>query len=159
MTKYETQAHNKEWILSKMAKFILEEMLVLPREKNGEVEEVLAVDAACERDGFERGRDGGEICPQLYRPHPHQIMISIGCDARETTARVGAVPVLASRDISTAAKHLKWGYGARAKSSATKIITNRNNNVSKHASKQQPTQKQHALEKKSRHVLETTQPI
>ena len=33
VTKYETQAHNKEWILSKMAKFILEEMLVLPRKK------------------------------------------------------------------------------------------------------------------------------
>ena len=152
VTKYETQAHNKGWILSKMAKFILEEMLVLPREKNGEVEEVFA---RLTRLVKETVLSEAEMEARSVAALPTTSASNNDINRMRCTRNDGKswrCSCLAEPGHKHCAKHLKWGYGARAKSSATKIITDRNNNVSKHASKQQPTQKQHALEKKSRHV-------
>ena len=152
VTKYETQAHNKEWILSKMAKFILEEMLVLPREKNGEVEEVFAWLTRLVKETVlsEAEVEARSVAPLLTTSASNNDITRMRCTRND--GKSWRCSCLAEPGHKHCAKHLKWGYGARAKSSATKIITDRNNNISKHASKQQPTQKQHALEKKSRHV-------
>ena len=147
--KYETQAHNKEWILSKMAKFILEEMLVLPREKNGEVEEVFA---RLTRLVKETVLSEAEMEARSVAALPTTSASNNDINRMRCTRNDGKswrCSCLAEPGHKHCAKHLKWGYGARAKSSAAKS-TDRNSNVSKHASKQQPTQKQHALEKSPR---------
>ena len=113
VTKYETQAHNKEWILSKMAKFILEEMLVLPREKNGEVEEVFArlMRLVKETVLSEAEMEARSVAALPTTSASNNDINRMRCTRND--GKSWRCSCLAEPGHKHCAKHLKWGYGAR----------------------------------------------
>ncbi len=215
LTKRETQAHNKEWILLKMARFVLETNNAAGEEEREEEEEEEYKEEEEEREAvknsmFARLRQILEETVESEREeegHTRNVPAPSSSnnsnynnnfrknrkrkvttkEREEKTAAVAAVssttmiPLQCSRNDGKSwrcsalaveghkhcAKHLRWGYGARAANNAQHIASianiiaaaeknNKNNNNNKHnnnSSKLMHRNKDtRALEKKSRHL-------
>jgi len=204
LTKRETQAHNKEWILLKMARFVLETNNAAGEEEREEEEEEER--EAVKNSMFARLRQILEETVESEREEEGQRNVPVSSsnnsnynnnfrtnrkrkvlmkEREEKTAAVAAVssttmiPLQCSRNDGKSwrcsalaveghkhcAKHLRWGYGARAANNAQHIasianiiaaaeknnknINKNNNNSSKLIHRNKDTR---ALEKKSRHL-------
>ena len=210
LTKRETQAHNKEWILLKMARFVLETNNAAGEEEREEEEEEYKEEEereAAKNSMFARLRQILEETVESEREEEGQRNVPAPSSSNnsnynnnfrnnrkrkvttkereEKTAAVAAVssttmiPLQCSRNDGKSwrcsalaveghkhcAKHLRWGYGARAANNAQHIasianiiaaaeknnknINKNNNNNSKLIHRNKDTR---ALEKKSRHL-------
>ncbi len=214
LTKRETQAHNKEWILLKMARFVLETNNAAGEEEREEEEEeeeeykeedeereavknsmfarlrqILEETVESERE--EEGHTRNVPAPSSsnnsnynnnFRKNRKRKVTTK--EREEKTAAAAAlssttmIPLQCSRNDGKSwrcsalaveghkhcAKHLRWGYGARAANNAQHIASianiiaaaeknnkniNKNNNNSKLIHRNKDTR---ALEKKSRHL-------
>ena len=214
LTKRETQAHNKEWILLKMARFVLETNNAAGEEEREEEEEEEYKEEEEEREAmknsmFARLRQILEETVESEREeegHTRNVPAPSSSnnsnynnnfrknrkrkvttkEREEKTAAVAAVssttmiPLQCSRNDGKSwrcsalaveghkhcAKHLRWGYGARAANNAQHIASianiiaaaeknnkNNNNKNNNSSSKLMHRNKDtRALEKKSRHL-------
>ena len=213
LTKRETQAHNKEWILLKMARFVLETNNAAGEEEREEEEEEEYKEEEEEREAvknsmFARLRQILEETVESEREeegHTRNVPAPSSSnnsnynnnfrknrkrkvttkEREEKTAAVAAVssttmiPLQCSRNDGKSwrcsalaveghkhcAKHLRWGYGARAANNAQHIASianiiaaaeknNKNNNKNNNSSSKliHRNKDTRALEKKSRHL-------
>jgi hypothetical protein len=213
LTKRETQAHNKEWILLKMARFVLETNNAAGEEEGEEEEEEYKeedeereavknsmfarlrqiLEETVESEREEEGHTRNVPAPSSsnnsnynnnFRKNRKRKVTTK--EREEKTAAVAAVssttmiPLQCSRNDGKSwrcsalaveghkhcAKHLRWGYGARAANNAQHIASianiiaaaeknNKNNNNKNNNSSSKLIHRNkdtRALEKKSRHL-------
>ena len=213
LTKRETQAHNKEWILLKMARFVLETNNAAGEEEREEEEEEYKeeeeereavknsmfarlrqiLEETVESEREEEGHTRNVPAPSSsnnsnynnnFRKNRKRKVTTK--EREEKTAAVAAVssttmiPLQCSRNDGKSwrcsalaveghkhcAKHLRWGYGARAANNAQHIASianiiaaaeknNKNNNNKNNNSSSKLIHRNkdtRALEKKSRHL-------
>jgi hypothetical protein len=198
LTKRETQAHNKEWILMKMAGFVVEgedlssssSSSSEDEEEGGEGEAIKgAVFARLRRiveetGASERGKeskeagDASRFCAPVPTPstsnntkyhnnkkgnkRKRNALLTDG----DVTAITGTAPLQCTRNDGKSwrcsalaveghkhcAKHLRWGYGARSAKNAALIANIAAAEKNKESIRQKQQKKQHAFEKKTRHV-------
>ena len=210
LTQRETQAHNKEWILLKMARFVLETNNAAGEEEREEEEEEYKEEEereAAKNSMFARLRQILEETVESEREEEGQRNVPAPSSSNnsnynnnfrnnrkrkvttkereEKTATVAAVssttmiPLQCSRNDGKSwrcsalaveghkhcAKHLRWGYGARAANNAQHIASianiiaaaeknNKNNNKNNNNNNKliHRNKDTRALEKKSRHL-------
>ncbi|CAL6394501.1 unnamed protein product [Bathycoccus prasinos] len=210
LTQRETQAHNKEWILLKMARFVLETNNAAGEEEREEEEEEYKEEEereAAKNSMFARLRQILEETVESEREEEGQRNVPAPSSSNnsnynnnfrnnrkrkvttkereEKTAAVAAVssttmiPLQCSRNDGKSwrcsalaveghkhcAKHLRWGYGARAANNAQHIASianiiaaaeknNKNNNKNNNNNNKliHRNKDTRALEKKSRHL-------
>ena len=197
LTKRETQAHNKEWILMKMAGFVVEGEDLSSSSSSSEDEEEGGEGEAMkgavfarlrriveETGASERGKeskeagDASRFCAPVPTPstsnntkyhnnkkgnkRKRNALLTDG----DVTAITGTAPLQCTRNDGKSwrcsalaveghkhcAKHLRWGYGARSAKNAALIANIAAAEKNKESIRQKQQKKQHAFEKKTRHV-------